>query len=76
MSSCAPMSLMIVPGLTTPGQRIMQGTRQPPSQFVAFSPRNIVEPPSGQDMHSAPLSVEYMTMVFSSRPSSLSLPSN
>jgi len=27
MSSCEPMSLMTVPGLMTPGQRIMQGTR-------------------------------------------------
>ncbi len=27
MSSCAPMSLMIVPGLMTPGQRIRHGTR-------------------------------------------------
>ena len=35
----------------------------------------IVVPPSGQVKVSAPLSVEYMTMVFSSRPSSLSLAS-
>ena len=32
-------------------------------------------PPSGQENFSAPLSVEYMTMVLSSRPSSLSLSS-
>jgi hypothetical protein len=40
---------------------------------VFFSPRNIVETPSGQVNTSAPLLVEYITMVFSSRPSSLSL---
>ena len=33
----------------TPGQRITHGTRQPPSQFVSFSPRNGVAPPSGHD---------------------------
>jgi hypothetical protein len=27
MSSCAPISLTIVPGLMTPGHRIMHGTR-------------------------------------------------
>ena len=37
-----------VPGLITPGQRIRQGTRKPPSQLVAFSPLNGVAPPSGQ----------------------------
>ena len=57
-SSCAQISLTTVPGSITPGQRISIGTRNPPSQFVAFSPRNGVEPPSGQLMTSAPLSVE------------------
>ena len=37
---------------------------------------NIVVPPSGQEKDSEPLSVECITMVFSSRPSSLSLASN
>ena len=60
----------------TPGQRIAVGTRKPPSHCVAFSLRNIVVPPSGQENTSAPLSVEYMTMVLSSTPSSLSLASN
>jgi hypothetical protein len=46
-----------VPGLITPGQRITVGTRNPPSQFVAFSPRKGVLPPSGQVINSAPLSV-------------------
>ena len=56
-SSCAQMSLTIVPGLITPGQRIRHGTRKPPSQLVAFSPLNGVAPPSGQVITSAPLSV-------------------
>ena len=76
MSSCAPMSLTTVPGLMTPGQRITVGTRYPPSQFVFFSPRNIVVPPSGHVKVSAPLSVEYMTIVFWSSPSSLSFASS
>src|SRR5580692_9213696 len=66
----------MVPGLMTPGQRIAQGTRQAPSQFVSFSPRNGVVPPSGQDITSAPLSVEYITIVLSVIPSSSSLASN
>ena len=32
-----------------PGQRMSIGTRYPPSQLVAFSPRNGVVPPSGKD---------------------------
>lgn len=75
MSSCAPISLMIVPGLITPGQRMNAGTRKPPSHCVFFSPLNMVVPPSGQVNVSAPLSVEYMTMVLASRPSSVSLAS-
>src|SRR4029450_9757630 len=55
-SSCAKMSLYTVPGLITPGQRMTIGTRNPPSQLVAFSPRNGVLPPSGQVITSAPLS--------------------
>src|SRR5688572_16891340 len=76
MSWCENISLETVPGLMTPGQRIAQGTRQPPSKLVSFSPRNGVDPPSGQLMTSAPLSVEYITMVFSVMPSSSSLSSS
>src|ERR1017187_948138 len=76
MSSFAPMLLLIVPGLMTPGQRIMHGTRKPPSQVVFFSLRNMVVPPSGQLKHSAPLSQEYMTMVLSSMPSFFNSSSN
>ncbi len=56
-SSCEKMSLTIVPGLITPGQRTSIGTRKPPSQVVPFSPWNGVVPPSGQVPVSAPLSV-------------------
>ena len=76
MSLCEKISLDTVPGLMTPGQRIAQGTRQPPSQLVSFSPRNGVVPPSGQLITSAPLSVEYITMVLSAMPSSSSLSSS
>ena len=76
MSVCEKISLDTVPGLITPGQRIAHGTRQPPSQLVSFSPRNGVVPPSGQLMTSAPLSVEYITMVLSAMPSSSSLSSS
>src|SRR5215471_21175707 len=63
ISVCEKTSFDTVPGLSTPGQRIAHGTRQPPSKLVSFSPRNGVDPPSGQLMTSAPLSVEYMTIV-------------
>ena len=69
MSWCEWISLLTVPGLSTPGHRIRQGTRQPPSQLVSFSPRNGVVPPSGQLISSAPLSVAYMTIVLSAMPS-------
>ena len=72
-SSWAHSSLMMVPGSKTPGQRMTMGTRKPPSQLVAFSPRKGVAPPSGQVITSAPLSVEYSTMVSSAMPSSSSL---
>src|SRR5437868_9278496 len=62
MSSCAKTSLLIVPGLITPGQRMAHGTRYPPSQFVFFSPRKGEVPPSGHVNFSAPLSVAYMTI--------------
>ena len=65
-----PISLITSPGLMTPGHRITQGTRQPPSQFVSFSPRNGVAPPSGQMHSSAPLSVVKTTIVLSATPRS------
>src|SRR5260370_40980204 len=70
MSWCEQISLLTVPGLITPGQRIAHGTRQPPSQFDAFSPRNGVLPPLGQLHFSAPLSVEYLPLLLSAIPSS------
>jgi hypothetical protein len=42
------ISLETLPGLTTPGQRTAQGTRQPPSQLEFFSPWNGVAAASGQ----------------------------
>src|SRR4029453_2478191 len=72
MSVCEKISLDTVPGLIMPGQRIAHGTRQPPSKLVSFSPRNGVGPPSGQLITSAPLSVEYITMVLSAMPRSSS----
>jgi hypothetical protein len=74
MKSCSDaMSLITRPGSITPGQRMTQGMRQPPSQLVTFSPRNGVAPPSGQLNTSAPLSVVKTTMVLSATPSSSSL---
>ena len=52
------------PGLITPGHRTTAGTRKPPSQVVAFSPKTGVVPASGQLNSMAPLSVEMMTIVF------------
>ena len=60
------------PAGTRPGQRIMQGTRKPPSSAVPLPPANGVWPPSGQVKFSAPLSVVNTTIVLSSKPSSLS----
>src|SRR3974390_2346951 len=51
------------PGLMWPGQRIMAGTRKPPSKLVPLVALNGVMPPSGQVKTSAPLSVVKMTMV-------------
>ena len=50
-----------VPGLMCPGQRAMQGTRNPPSKTVPLVARNGVIPPSGHVNTSAPLSVVKMT---------------
>ena len=52
-------------GLDGAGQRMTIGARYPPSQFVAFSPRNGVLPSSGNVITSAPLSVVNTTMVLS-----------
>ncbi len=61
-----------LPAGTLPGQRIMQGTRKPPSMMVPLLCANGVCPPSGQVKTSVPLSVVKMTMVLSSTPMSLS----
>ena len=42
------ISLKIVPGLTTPGQRMTHGARMPPSHVVSFPALNGVTPPSGK----------------------------
>src|SRR5215470_7957941 len=59
----ANISLLTVPGLITPGQRITIGARIPPSQVVSLPPLKGVLPPSGKVMVSAPLSVVKTTMV-------------
>ena len=56
-SWCWTISLETVPGGILPGQRITWGTRKAPSQFVFFSLRNGVIPPSGQVFMCGPLSV-------------------
>src|SRR5262249_42289698 len=71
-SSDAKISLYIVPGLMTPGQRMTQGARMPPSQVFIFEPLNGVTPPSGKVKVSAPLSVVKTTTVLSSCPMSSS----
>ena len=52
------ISFVTEPAGIWPGQRTMAGTRQPPSQFVFFSPLNGVIPASGQVFMCGPLSVE------------------
>jgi len=47
----------MLPAAIRPGQRIIWGTRKAPSQFVFFSLRNGVMPPSGQVFMCGPLSV-------------------
>src|SRR5215470_12211350 len=59
----ANISLLTVPGLITPGQRITIGARIPPSQVVSLPPLKGVLPPSGKVMVSAPLSVVKTTIV-------------
>ena len=56
-SWCWTISLETTPAGILPGQRIISGTRNAPSQFVFFSLRNGVMPPSGQVFMCGPLSV-------------------
>src|SRR5258707_9228904 len=71
-SSEENISVKMVPGLMTPGQRMTHGARMPPSQVDSFPALNGVTPPSGKVWTSAPLSVVKTTMVFSSWPMSSS----
>src|ERR1700683_2549634 len=57
------MPFSTLPAGTLPGQRMMQGTRKPPSSAVPLPPAKGVCPPSGQVKFSAPLSVVKTTMV-------------
>ena len=57
-SWCCTISLETERGLIFPGQRIISGIRNAPSQLVAFSLRNGVVAPSGQLLACGPLSVE------------------
>ena len=56
-SWCWTISLETVPASIFPGQRMISGTRNAPSQLVAFSLRNGVVPPSGQVLRCGPLSL-------------------
>jgi hypothetical protein len=58
------------------GQRMIAGTRKPPSKTVPLVARNGVMPPSGQVKTSAPLSVVKMTIVLSASPISCKCCSN
>src|SRR5207302_6780080 len=60
-------------GLNHSGPADRAGHAEATLPLVPFSLRKGDAPPSGQENFSAPLSVEYMMMVLSSRPSSLSL---
>ena len=53
-SSDAKISVLTVPGLMCPGQRMTIGARMPPSHVVIFEPLNGVTPPSGKVNVSAP----------------------
>src|SRR6476660_4246095 len=69
-SSPEKIPFSTLPGLTRPGQRMMHGTRKPPSPTVPLVFLNGVMPPSGQVNTSAPLSVVKMTMVLLASPMS------
>src|SRR6266581_3017809 len=71
-SSPEMMPFSTLPAGTLPGQRIIAGTRKPPSKTVPLLWANGVCPPSGQVKTSVPLSVVKTTMVLSSTPMSLS----
>src|SRR5215831_7472136 len=60
-SSPEKMPFSTDPALTCPGQRMMAGTRKPPSKLVPLVPLNGVIPPSGQVNTSAPLSIVIFT---------------
>ena len=57
-SWCWTISFETTPAGILPGQRIISGMRKAPSQFVFFSLRNGVMPPSGHEFMCGPLSVE------------------
>src|SRR5262249_34700171 len=65
------LALSTLPAGTLPAQRMIIGTRKPPSSAVPFPPANGVLPPSGQVKFSAPLSVEKARIVLFSSPLSL-----
>ena len=66
------ISFETVSALIRPGQRIIDGTRNAPSQPLFFSLRKGEMPASGQVFLWGPLSVLYMTIVLSAIPSSSS----
>ena len=66
------MPFSTLPAGTLPGQRIIAGTRKPPSNTVPLLCAKGVCPPSGHVKTSVPLSVVNTTMVLSSTPMSLS----
>ena len=57
-SWCWTISFETAPAGILPGQRTSSGMRKAPSQFVFFSLRNGVIPPSGHEFMCGPLSVE------------------
>ena len=67
------MPFSTLPAGTLPGQRIIAGTRKPPSMTVPLDCANGVCPPSGQVKTSVPLSVVNTTIVLSLTPMLLEL---
>src|SRR6516165_6392340 len=65
------MAFSTLPAGTLPGQRMIAGTRKPPSSAVPFPPANGVLPPSGHVKFSVPLSVEKARIVLFASPLSL-----
>src|SRR6476646_760036 len=70
-SSPEMIAFSTFPAGILPGQRMIIGTRKPPSSPVPLPPAKGVWPPSGQVKFSAPLSVEKARMVLFSSPLSL-----